>query len=119
VANAFLESVLTSFQGVVIVVDRDLRVLAWNSQAEQLWGLREAEVNGQHLLNLDIGLPLDRLKPVLKSCLNGDGEGQALPLEAVDRSGRAIDVSCTPLRGPADEIRGAILIMEVSAGASS
>ena len=51
-------------RGGVAVVDRELRVLAWNPQAEELWGLREEEVEGKHLLNLDIGLPVERLRPL-------------------------------------------------------
>jgi two-component system, chemotaxis family, CheB/CheR fusion protein len=113
-ANAFLESVLTGLQGGVAVVDSDLRVLAWNTNAEELWGLRKEEVNGKHLLNLDIGLPVERLKPALRNCLNGDGENDIITLEAVNRRGKTIrcSVTCTPLRGPADEVRGAILLME-------
>ena len=71
-ANRFLESVLTSLRSGVAVVDRELRLLAWSRHAEELWGLRNDEVSGQHLLNLDIGLPLQRLRPALKACLNGD-----------------------------------------------
>jgi two-component system CheB/CheR fusion protein len=113
-ANAFLESVLTSLKGGVVVVDRELKVLAWNEQAEQLWGLREGEVNGKHLLNLDIGLPVDRLKPALRNCFSGEGNGQRLVLDAVNRRGKSIrcEVQCSPLLGPDEEIRGAIVIME-------
>lgn len=112
-ANAFLESVLSGLHRGVVVVDRELRILAWNGDAEELWGLRKEDVNGQHLLNLDIGLPLERLKPALRNCLNNEGDGKIMSLEAVNRRGTSIrcDISCTPLRGPADEIRGAILLM--------
>jgi two-component system CheB/CheR fusion protein len=115
-ANAFLESVLAGLQGAVAVLDSELRVLAWNGNAEELWGLRKEEVNGHHLLNLDIGLPVERLRPVLRNCLNGEGDGRVLTLEAVNRRGKPIrcDVVCTPLRGPEDEVRGAILLMAES-----
>ncbi|HEV7366659.1 MAG TPA: CheR family methyltransferase [Gemmatimonadales bacterium] len=115
-AHAFLESVLTGLQGGVAVVDSDLRVLAWNGSAEELWGLRKDEVNGKHLLNLDFGLPVERLKPALRNCLNGDGENDIVTLEAINRRGKTIRcaVTCTPLRGPGDEVRGAILLMEES-----
>ena len=114
--NAFLESVLTSLRGGVAVVDRELRLLAWNGQAEELWGIRGEEARGRHLLNLDIGLPVERLRPLLKTSLGGDGGRQMLTLESVNRRGKPIqcEVTCTPLRGPNGDVRGAIVLMEES-----
>jgi two-component system, chemotaxis family, CheB/CheR fusion protein len=113
-ANAFLESVLSGLKGGVAVLDTELRVLAWNSSAEELWGLRKGEVSGHHLLNLEIGLPVDRLRPALRGCLGGDGNNKVVTLDAVNRRGKSIrcDITCTALRGPDDEIRGAILLMD-------
>jgi two-component system CheB/CheR fusion protein len=113
-ANAFLHSVLTSLRGGVAVVDRELRVLAWSRQSEELWGLRGEEVTGEHLLNLDIGLPLERLRPALRSCLGGDSQNEQITLEAVNRRGKKIQchVTCTPLQGANDAVSGAILLME-------
>jgi two-component system, chemotaxis family, CheB/CheR fusion protein len=115
-ANAFLESVLASLRGAVAVVDRELRLLAWNAQAVELWGLRGEEARGRHLLNLDIGLPVERLRPLLKSSLNGDGGQHGLTLEAVNRRGKPIqcEITCAPLRGPAGDVQGAIVLMEES-----
>jgi two-component system, chemotaxis family, CheB/CheR fusion protein len=112
-SNAFLRSVLCSLNGGVAVVDEELRVLAWNTQAVELWGLREDEVDGKHLLNLDIGLPLERIRPLLRSCLGGQS-APALLVDAVNRRGRKIrcQVTCTPLRDGGDGVRGAILVME-------
>ena len=114
-SNAFLQSVLSSLQGGVVVVDDELRILAWNDQAAELWGLREQEVEGKHLLNLDIGLPLDRLRPVLRTCLGNGSESQMLLVDAVNRRGKSIrcQVTCTPLKD-GDGVRGAILHMEDS-----
>lgn len=115
-ANSFLESVLTSLNGGVAVVDRELRLLAWNRRAEELWGLRPEEATGRHLLNLDIGLPLERLRPVLWNCLSGVDGGEPLQLEAVNRRGKSIQcaVTCSPLLGSAGDVRGAIVLMEES-----
>ena len=112
-ANAFLQSVLTSLRSGVAVVDQELRVVAWNSRAEDLWGLRQGEVTGKNLLNLDIGLPVERLKLMLRNCLNGEGEDQAVTVDAINRRGKSIrcEVACTPLRGQDADIRGAIMIM--------
>jgi two-component system CheB/CheR fusion protein len=113
-ANAFLQSILASLQGGVAVVDRELRVLAWNDRAEELWGVREGEVAGKHLLNLDIGFPVDRVRTLLRSCINGDSESGQVVVPAVNRRGRSIQcaVTCTPLRGPTNDMEGAILVME-------
>jgi two-component system CheB/CheR fusion protein len=119
-ANAFLGSVLRSLQSGVAVVDRELKLLAWNRQAEELWGIRADEVSGNHLLNLDIGLPVAQLRPALRACLAGESEVQQVVLDAViNRRGRPIrcQVTCTPLHGATDEIRGAIILMdELKAG---
>jgi two-component system CheB/CheR fusion protein len=120
-SNAFLESVLSSLKGGVAVIDQELRVLAWNRQAAELWGLREEEVGGKHLLNLDIGLPLEQIRPLLRTCLNGHAESQLLTLDAINRRGRTIrcQVTCTPLADGADGVRGAILLMEESVDGQS
>jgi two-component system, chemotaxis family, CheB/CheR fusion protein len=113
-SNAFLESVLSSLRGGVAVVDEEFRVLAWNDQAAELWGLRSDEVDGKHLLNLDIGLPLDRVRPLLRKCLGGGAKNQVITVDAVNRRGKSIQcqVTCTPLVGSHDGVRGAILLME-------
>jgi PAS domain-containing protein len=51
--NGFFESILTSLRNGVVVLDRDLLVLVWNHQSEDLWGLRADEVRGKQCLNLD------------------------------------------------------------------
>lgn len=115
-ANSFLQSVLTSLKSGVVVVDRELKVLAWNEQAQELWGLRESEVSGQHFLNLDIGLPVEQLKPAIRGCLNGESATDIVTLDAINRRGKPIrcGVTCTPLRGGDEGLRGAILMMEES-----
>jgi two-component system CheB/CheR fusion protein len=116
-ANAFLQSVMTSLRGGVAVVDRELRVLAWSRHAEELWGLRMEEVSGHHLLNLDIGLPVERLRPALRACLAGETAIEQVMVDAVNRRGKPIRCSATltPLKSGQDGIRGVILIMEEAA----
>jgi two-component system, chemotaxis family, CheB/CheR fusion protein len=121
-SNAFLRSVLSSLQGGVVVVDREMRVLAWNPQATELWGLREGEVDGKYLLNLDIGLPMERIHPLLRGCLSSEQvDRHVLTLDAVNRRGKTIHcrVTCTPLRSDSDGISGAILLMENSTDGTS
>jgi two-component system CheB/CheR fusion protein len=97
--NGFLEGILATLPSGVIVVDRELTVRLWNRQSEELWGLRADEVTGRHLLNLDIGLPVDQLKDPVRACLSDGAVTVAVELSAVNRRGRAIDVrgSCRSL----------------------
>ena len=112
--NAFLESILTSLRGGVAVVDADLKILVWNDHAEDLWGLRPDEVVGRHLLGLDLGLPVERLKQPIRECLSGDRHFIEVELEATNRRGRVIRcrVTCSPLLGAHRTVRGAIVMME-------
>jgi two-component system CheB/CheR fusion protein len=112
--NSFLESILTSLRVGVVVVDRDLLVRVWNHKAEDLWGLREDEVQGQHFLNLDIGLPVQQIRQPMRACLAGEADYRDIVLPATNRRGRTIEckVGCTPLLGAGREIRGVILLME-------
>ncbi len=116
-ANSFLQSILSGVRTGVVVVDRELHVIAWNHRAEDLWGLRADEVTGQNFLNLDIGLPLEDLRAGIRSAL-GEGSGfTELVVRAVNRRGKRIAcrVTSTPLLGPRGEVRGAILLMEEQA----
>jgi two-component system CheB/CheR fusion protein len=112
--NAFLESILTSLRGGVAVVDTDFKVLVWNVQAEDLWGMRPDEAVGRHLLGLDIGLPVDQLKQPMRECLSGVCQFTEMEIEATNRRGRTIRcrVTCSPLLGPQQVVRGAIVMME-------
>lgn len=111
--NGFFESVLLSVRMGVIVTDEQLRVVVWNREAEDLWGLRADEVEGRHLLNLDIGFPVDRLRDPIRACLSGQSRREALTAPAMNRRGRAIEaqVICTPLARE-DGIRGIVILME-------
>jgi two-component system CheB/CheR fusion protein len=115
--NNFLEAILRSLNSAVVVVDRDVRIQVWNRHAQELWGLRSDEVEGEHLMNLDIGLPVERLHQPMRAGLAGEPpEPVAMP--AVNRRGRAIDciVRVTSLIGTDDEVIGAILLMDADDG---
>ncbi|MGV0028035.1 CheR family methyltransferase [Phormidesmis priestleyi] len=114
-SNVFLESILTSLKGGVVVVDRNLQVQVWNHKAEDLWGLRSAEAVGQNFLNLDIGLPVDRLVQSLRGCLlEHPSEGVKVILDAVNRRGKSIQcqISFTSLMGTDRQAQGVILLIE-------
>jgi two-component system, chemotaxis family, CheB/CheR fusion protein len=109
-----MESILTSLGLVVVVVDSGQRIRLWSGLAQELWGLRPDEAEGHHLQSLDIGLPVEELKPALKACLEGDSDGEQVEADAVNRRGKPIrcKVSCMPLIVAPGEVQGAILGME-------
>ncbi len=112
--NAFLETILTTIGLSVVVLDRQLHVQLWNGQSRELWGLSSEDVEGQHLLGLDIGLPVEQLRPMLLASLKGE-DGQQVTLDAVNRRGKAIrcKVSCMALSPLNDGVvTGLILMME-------
>jgi two-component system CheB/CheR fusion protein len=113
-ANDFLESLLVSQRGGLVVIDSDLRISVWNDQSAELWGLRTEEAPGQHFLNIDIGLPVEELRQPIKAILAGESGHLAVELEATNRRGREFrcHVSLDPLLSRAREIRGVILVME-------
>jgi len=89
-ANAFLESILTSLRGAVVVLNREMQVQAWNDKAQEFWGLRQREVQGQHFLNLDIGLPIEQLRQPIRTCLMNATQSIEVIVEAIERRGKTI-----------------------------
>lgn len=115
-SNAFLEAIMASLKRGVVVIDRELIIQVWNEQAVDMWGIRADEAIDTHLLNLDIGLPLDELRQPIRDCLGSDRDHfSEFTLDAINRRGRRIQcrVSCTPLIGGTEgEVTGVILMME-------
>jgi two-component system, chemotaxis family, CheB/CheR fusion protein len=112
--NAFLESILRSLRGGVVVLNREMQIQAWNDTTEELWGLREREVRGQYFLNLDIGLPVEQLRQSIRACLTEATRSIEITLEAIDRRGKKIqcNVTLTPLIDVRGETQGVLLLME-------
>ena len=112
--NAFLESILTSLRGGVIVLDGELHIQIWNSRAQDLWGLRAEEVLGRPFLSLDIGLPVQELSSAIEDCLHDGSCYQEVILAARNRRGKDIfcKINLTPLSGVQEAVHGVILLME-------
>lgn len=119
--NRFMQSILSSLGAAVAVVNAAMIVQVWNKQAEDMWGLREDETVGEHLLNIDSGLPIEELKPLVRQ-VTADGEPRASTVvSAVNRRGRviALRVTVTPLRSGTGAPDGALLLMESSGGGAA
>jgi two-component system CheB/CheR fusion protein len=111
--NRFLQSILGSLQSAVVVLGPEMEVRAWNHEAEELWGLRGSEVEGQHFLNLDIGFPVDRLRSAIRDGLTGRVQRREIVQRAVNRRGKSVDCTVTVTRLVGDRgDPGVILLMD-------
>jgi two-component system CheB/CheR fusion protein len=111
-ANSFLSSILSSVEQAVIVVDLELRIVKWSQAASELWRLREDEVEGQHLLNLEIGVPVAELREPIRQVLAGS-EPKPVRLAGHNSRGQRVrcEVTFAQLRSHLDELQGVILVM--------
>jgi two-component system CheB/CheR fusion protein len=111
--NSHLHAILGGLRAAVVVLNADLRIEVWSVKAQELWGLRGEEAEGQPFLSLDIGLPVEKLEKPIRDCLDSGPRGTELLLDGVNRRGRPIrcQVACTRLgEGPGPP--GIILLME-------
>jgi two-component system CheB/CheR fusion protein len=112
--NAFLETMLTSMGVPIVVLDTNMSVRVWNPHSADLWGLRADEVEGQNLLSLDFGLPVDELEgPLTKVLRDGDARAEVV-VDATNRRGRAMAcrIVALTLATDGEPSTGAILMME-------
>jgi two-component system, chemotaxis family, CheB/CheR fusion protein len=113
--NAFLETILTTIGPAVAVLDRNQRVQIWNGKARELWGLTPDEAEDEHLMALDIGLPVEKLRREIGDTLTGKSEREEVVIEATNRRGKAFSCRVTflPLGSGGDgKISGLIMMME-------
>ncbi len=114
-ARTFLDSLVNSAHFGMVVIDREMRVVVWNRSCEELWGLRADETTGQILTSLDIGLPMDTIRPLIGNAfVDPENPGESV-VEAINRRGRPthVRVTCTGFQGPEGGVNGALLSMEV------
>jgi two-component system, chemotaxis family, CheB/CheR fusion protein len=116
--KAFAASTLRSLGSAVVVVDTDLQVFTWGPGAEDLWGLRSEEATGHGFAELDIGLPVADIVPVLKRTLAGQPARTEAEVQAITRRGRPVSMMLEYLQLRDDEgiPRGVILVMNEVAG---
>lgn len=112
--NLFLEKILTTIGIAVVVIDHQQHIQVWNSQARELWGLMPDEVEDQHLMSLDMGLPVEQLKRPVRATLAGESEREEVVLPATNRRGGAFQcrVTLLPLGRNGHGVAGAIMMME-------
>ncbi len=114
-AKHFQDSLIDSVQMGLVVVDREMKVILWNRGCEELWGLRADETTGTGLINLDIGLPLDSVRPLICNAFVDPESSGEVVVDAVNRRGRPakVRITCTSFRSSEGTVGGALLLMEV------
>jgi len=88
--NALLVAITGNIEVGAVVLDGSSKVRVWNQRAAEMWGMRSDEVVGRSFYDLDIGLPADELREMIRSVLAGGGAHQERTVEAVTRRGRRI-----------------------------
>ncbi|MEW5809780.1 MAG: hypothetical protein AB1925_10020 [Actinomycetota bacterium] len=80
-----------------------------------MWGLRPDEVMGRPLVSLDVGLPIDEVKPLIGQVFVDPDVPEETTVEAVTRRGRnaRVHVQCSALRAADGAVNGALLLMQV------
>lgn len=113
-ARFFAAALINSVRFGLVVVDREMRVVAWNRESENMWGLRTEEAVGRTFGELDIGIPVADLKPLIGNAFVDTQATGEISLDAVNRRGRNITVRVTisSFSGGAESISGALLLME-------
>ncbi|OBB65733.1 MULTISPECIES: CheR family methyltransferase [unclassified Mycobacterium] len=114
-AKNFLDSLIDSVHMGMVVVDREMKVILWNRGCEELWGLRSDETIGTRLTTLDIGMPLDSVRPLIGDAFVDADSSGVTEVDAVNRRGRPTRVrfTCTSFRSRDGTVVGALLLMEV------
>jgi two-component system CheB/CheR fusion protein len=114
--NSFLETILSTIGLAVAVLDRNQHVQIWNGNARELWGVTAEEADDEDLRALDIGLPVDQIRPKLRTVLAGGSVREELVLPATNRRGKPFQcrVTLLPLGGTDGNAAGAIMMMEAT-----
>lgn len=116
----YLEAVLRSMNGGIVVLDEKLDIQSWNRWSENAWGLRADEVIGTNFDALDIGLPVHLLRDTIQAVQSGREVQTEQTLEGLDRRGRRILCEIT-VSGLIDEDRhnrGIVLLFQDVTGES-
>src|SRR5438034_3525046 len=79
--NALLVAVTGNIEVGAVVLDGSSKVRVWNERAADMWGMRSDEVINRSFYDLDIGLPADKLREMIRSVLAGGGAHQELSVD--------------------------------------
>ena len=111
--NTLLLAVTGNIEVGAAVLDGGMRVQLWNERAADLWGVRSEEVVGNSFFNLDIGLPAEQLRGLIRAGTGGRPLHDELVVKATTRKGR--EIRCRVIAhaiGNGDQPAGVVLVME-------
>ena len=109
-SKSFLNSIITSVDSAIIVLDSKFKVQLWNYKAKDLCGLTAEEVQGTSFFEIDCGLPVGKLKKQIKLFADSKGKHADLEIEGINRRGR--EISCKiRLSTIAGDDKGMILLV--------
>ncbi len=111
---AVLRSILAGLRVGVAVLNRDLTILLWSHEAENLWGFSADAVEHHSLLEPELGLALPP-QPIAEF-LAGGMRRTELMVAGMHRNGTGIRlrITCTPFVAHGGERAGVVLFMEVA-----
>lgn len=111
VVAVFLQSVLTSLRGAVVVIDTDSAIRVWNAEAERLWAVPRRIAVRSRLSELDLGFEQSLLTASIRRGLRGEvSEDLALVGVRADGADAAYTASVTPLLGPGATVHGVTML---------
>jgi two-component system CheB/CheR fusion protein len=111
--NTLLLAITGNIEVGAAVLDKGMRVQVWNERAADLWGVRSDEVIGESFFDLEIGLPAEQLRELIKAGTGGHPRHDELVVTAITRKGR--DIRCRVIAhtlGDNDRPTGIVLVME-------
>jgi len=111
--NALLEAITGNIEVGAVVLDGSSKVRVWNERAADMWGMRSDEVINRSFYDLDIGLPADELREMIRSVLAGGGSHQEVSVDALTRRGKRIRCRVKAhVVGDGKQPKAVVLVME-------
>lgn len=113
--SEYARSVIQSISDGIIGVDRTYRIRTWNRAMAERYGIGESEVLGRELFVAFPALEREGLRAELDRLLCGERREFALRHFEHEtlRRGRAVqNIRGSALRGPTDEVEGAVMAIE-------
>jgi len=113
--SASARGVIQSITDGIIAVDRAGSIRTWNRAMADRYGIAEAEVLGRELFEAFPALAQEGLRPEVAALLRGERPGFFLKYfehETRHRGRVVLNIRGSALRGPQEEVSGAVLAIE-------